>query len=59
MYEFDAPGYYDDTNRGNEQEELELLKKKILDQFGWEGEGGAVAEWLDAERKLKESLGKA
>jgi hypothetical protein len=56
MYEFDAPGYYDGTDRGNEREELEILKKNILDQFGWEGEGGSVAEWLEAERNLQESI---
>jgi salicylate hydroxylase len=58
MYEFDAPGYYDGTDRGNEGEELELLKEKIVeDQRGWDGEGGAVAGWLRAERKLQESVG--
>ncbi|OAX37524.1 hypothetical protein K503DRAFT_783560 [Rhizopogon vinicolor AM-OR11-026] len=57
MYEFNAPGYYDGTDRGNEGEELERLKEKIIeDRRGWEGEGGAVAGWLKAERKLQESI---
>jgi hypothetical protein len=55
MYEFDAPGYYDGTDRGNEQEELELLKEKIIDSWCW-GESGAIAEWLEAEKKLQESV---
>lgn len=56
MYEFCAPGYYDGTNRGNEREEMEILKEKILDQWNWQdkGEGGAVAEWEQAKRQLQE-----
>ncbi|OAX36317.1 FAD/NAD(P)-binding domain-containing protein [Rhizopogon vinicolor AM-OR11-026] len=44
MYEFNTPGYYDGTDRGNEGEE------------GSEGDGGAIAGWLKAERKLQESV---
>jgi salicylate hydroxylase len=56
MYDFCAHGYYDGTNRGNEREEMEILKEKILDQWDWQdkGEGGAVAEWEQAKRQLQE-----
>ncbi|OAX31447.1 FAD/NAD(P)-binding domain-containing protein [Rhizopogon vinicolor AM-OR11-026] len=57
MYEFDAPGYYDGTDRGNEREELELLKEKILERRGWESDDGAFSGWLKAEGKLQESVG--
>jgi salicylate hydroxylase len=57
MKYFDAPGYYDDTDRGNEREELELLKEKILERRDWESDGSAVAGWLKAEWKLQESIG--
>lgn len=53
MYDFCALG----TDRGNEQEEMEILKEKIVDLLeSWvnEGEGGAVAEWVKAERQLQE-----
>jgi len=55
-YNFCAPGYYDGTDRGNEREEMEILKEKIIDQWGWEseGEGGAVAQWVKAEKQLQE-----
>ncbi|KAG1845154.1 hypothetical protein F4604DRAFT_211000 [Suillus subluteus] len=56
LFDFHAPGYYDGTDRGNEREEMEILKEKIVDQWDWEskGEGGAVAEWEKAERQLRE-----
>jgi salicylate hydroxylase len=57
MHDFNAPGYYDGTDRGNEREELELLKEKILARKSLESKGGAVAGWLKAERKLQESVG--
>ncbi|KAG2126583.1 hypothetical protein DEU56DRAFT_959331 [Suillus clintonianus] len=57
MYDFFSPGYHDGTDRGNEQEEREVLKRKIVDQWNWAGEGGAVAEWLKAERQLQENVG--
>ncbi|OAX33431.1 FAD/NAD(P)-binding domain-containing protein [Rhizopogon vinicolor AM-OR11-026] len=56
MHDFDALGHYDGTDRGNEQEQLELLKGKILERRGWESKGGAIAGWLKAERKLQESI---
>ncbi|OAX42230.1 hypothetical protein K503DRAFT_683764, partial [Rhizopogon vinicolor AM-OR11-026] len=56
MFEFDAPGYYDGVDRQNEREALELLKDEILELRRWRGEG-AIAEWLQAERKLQESVG--
>ncbi|KAG2366450.1 hypothetical protein BDR07DRAFT_1396005 [Suillus spraguei] len=54
MYDFCALGYYDGIDRGNEREEMEILKEKIIDQWDWEGEGegGAVAEWVKADRQL-------
>jgi salicylate hydroxylase len=58
MLQLDAHGHYDD--RENEREEsLDILKGKILGivgEKGWEGEGGAVVEWLQAERKLHENV---
>jgi salicylate hydroxylase len=56
MYDFRAPGYYDGTDRGNEREEMEILKEKIINQWDWvsKGEGGPVAEWEKAERQLQE-----
>lgn len=55
MLQFNLPGYYDGTDRGNEQEELKLLQEKISNQLKWEG--SAVAEWLKAERMLQENIG--
>ncbi|KAG1802032.1 uncharacterized protein HD556DRAFT_790950 [Suillus plorans] len=55
VYDFCALG----TDRDNEQEEMEILKEKIVDLLeSWvsEGEGGAVAEWVKAERQLQEGL---
>ncbi|KAJ8597696.1 FAD/NAD(P)-binding domain-containing protein [Rhizopogon salebrosus TDB-379] len=58
MLQFDAHEYYD--NRGNERgESLDILKGKIISiigENGWEGESGAVVEWLQAERKLHENV---
>lgn len=61
MYNFCAPGYYDGTDRGNEREEMEILKEKIIDQWDWENkfegeEGGAVAEFERAERQLQDGI---
>lgn len=53
MLDFDAPS----AHGGNVQEELDILKEKILAQWEWEGVGGAVADWLEAERKMRESIG--
>ncbi|OAX31983.1 FAD/NAD(P)-binding domain-containing protein [Rhizopogon vinicolor AM-OR11-026] len=57
MKDLDVSGYYDGTDRGNEREELDLLKEKILEARDWQSDGGAVAGWLKAERKLQESVG--
>jgi len=57
MFDFAMPEYYDGTDKGNEEEELEILKEKILGQWNWESEGGPLVEWLEAERKLQESVG--
>lgn len=56
MLQFCLPGYYDGTDRGNTREEMEILKENILDQWDWEGEGSAVAEWVRAESQLQEDL---
>ncbi|KAG0707357.1 hypothetical protein DFH29DRAFT_1076389 [Suillus ampliporus] len=53
IFDVDVPN----TDRGNEQEELEIQKEKLLGQWRWEDEGGAVADWLEAARKLQESVG--
>ncbi|KAG2159372.1 uncharacterized protein EDB93DRAFT_1115345 [Suillus bovinus] len=57
IYDFCALG----TDQGNEQEKMEILKEKIVDLWdSWvtEGEGGAVAEWVKAERQLQEGSSK-
>ncbi|KAG1737522.1 uncharacterized protein EDB91DRAFT_1249645 [Suillus paluster] len=56
MFEFCLPGYYEGTDRSNEREEMEILKEKLTDQWGWEREGGAVTEWLQAERQLQANV---
>jgi len=56
IYQFCLPGYYDGTDRGNMREEIEILKEKILDLWSWEGEGGAITEWVQAESHLREIL---
>ena len=48
MFEFNLPGSYDGTDRKNERDDMEILKEKILGQFGWEGEG-------DGARRRKET----
>jgi salicylate hydroxylase len=56
LMSLDAHGYYD-ADRGN-GEPLDFLKGKILsiiDEGGWEGEGDAIAEWLQAEKKLRKT----
>jgi salicylate hydroxylase len=45
------------TARGNVQEELEIQKEKIVAQWEWESKDIPIAEWLEAERKLQESIG--
>ncbi|KAG1789152.1 uncharacterized protein HD556DRAFT_1529620 [Suillus plorans] len=45
------------TAGGEVQEELEIQKEKLLAQWEWEGRDRPVAEWLEAERKLQESIG--
>jgi hypothetical protein len=35
------------------REEIEILKEKIINQWGWEGDG-AVAQWVQAESQLRE-----
>lgn len=55
ILQFCLPGYYDGSDRGNMREEIEILKEKIMDQWGWEGEG-TVAQWVQAESKLREDL---
>ncbi|KAG1903716.1 uncharacterized protein F5891DRAFT_947122, partial [Suillus fuscotomentosus] len=45
------------TVRGEVQEELKIQKEKLLAQWEWEGKDRPVAEWLEAERKLQESIG--
>ncbi|KAG0707085.1 hypothetical protein DFH29DRAFT_1066512 [Suillus ampliporus] len=41
----------------DEREVLEIQKEKILEQWKWEENIGAVAQWSEAERKLQESVG--
>ncbi|KAG0703572.1 hypothetical protein DFH29DRAFT_916140 [Suillus ampliporus] len=47
----------DVPNTDQEHEELEIRKEKVLGQLKWEDEGGAVADWLEAAIKLRESVG--
>lgn len=55
ILQFCLPGYYDGTDRGNMREEIEILKEKIMDQWGWEGDG-TVAQWVQAESQLRKEL---
>ncbi|KAJ8597700.1 FAD/NAD(P)-binding domain-containing protein [Rhizopogon salebrosus TDB-379] len=57
MFQFNVPGYYDGTNRGNEGEELDILEETIMSHFDSQGQGGAPAEWQQAQRNLEESVG--
>ncbi|KAG1736169.1 uncharacterized protein EDB91DRAFT_1329694 [Suillus paluster] len=50
MYEIDALR----TSQGNE--EMQAKKEQIVGQQNWGGGGGALAEWLEAEKKLQESI---
>jgi hypothetical protein len=45
------------ATRGDVQKELEIQREKIVAQWGWESKDSPIAEWLEAERKLQESLG--
>lgn len=45
------------TARGNVQEELEIQKEMVEAQWEWENKDSPIAEWLEAERKLQESIG--
>jgi len=56
MYQFDAPGYYDGTDRGNERKELEILQERIISHIESYGEGSAIAEWQQVESNLRGSL---
>ena len=44
MLNFNTPDYHDGTDRGNEREEMNILKEKIICQFNLQGVGSAVAE---------------
>jgi salicylate hydroxylase len=43
--------------RGDVQKELESRREKIVAQWEWESKDSPIDEWLEAERKLQESLG--
>ncbi|KAG1859289.1 hypothetical protein F4604DRAFT_1793252 [Suillus subluteus] len=51
MYDFDM------SSTANVQEELEIQKEKIFAQWEWEGKDSPITEWLEAERKLQDSMG--
>ncbi|KAJ8597701.1 hypothetical protein M405DRAFT_296659 [Rhizopogon salebrosus TDB-379] len=57
LLQFSMHGHYDGTDRGNEREGLEILKELITRQHDNDGKGGVIAEWLEAEKKLRESAG--
>jgi len=52
MYDFDMSS----TAQGNMQEQLEIRKEELLAQWKWEGKDSPIGEWLEAERKLQESI---
>jgi salicylate hydroxylase len=52
MYDFDMSS----TAQGNMQEKLEIRKEELLAQWKWEGKDSPIGEWLEAERKLQESI---
>jgi salicylate hydroxylase len=57
MYQFNMPGCYDGTDRGNERGELEILHQMIMSNFESRDQGSAVAQWQQAEKRLRESTG--
>jgi salicylate hydroxylase len=57
MYQFNMPGYYDGTDQGNERGELEILQEMIISHIESYGQGSAIDEWQQAERKLQENVG--
>lgn len=57
LLQFSMHGHYDGTDRGNEREGLEILKELITRQHDNDGKGGVIAEWLEAEKKLRASAG--
>jgi len=57
MMRFEEPGYYNGSDQGNEREELDVLEQLLTSHFGnSQGQYGAIAEWKEAERNLKESV---
>ncbi|KAG2362340.1 hypothetical protein BDR07DRAFT_1451204 [Suillus spraguei] len=53
LYDFDMSS----AARENVQEGLEIQKEKLLAQWEWESKDSPMGEWLEAERKLQESIG--
>lgn len=43
--------------REDVQKELEIQREKMVAQWEWESKDSPINEWLEAERKLQESLG--
>ncbi|KAH7928890.1 FAD/NAD(P)-binding domain-containing protein [Leucogyrophana mollusca] len=56
MYDFLAPGYFNGVDRSREEEELECLQQAIRKQWEWQVGDASIEEWIEAERRLKESV---
>ncbi|KAH7915887.1 hypothetical protein BJ138DRAFT_1132302 [Hygrophoropsis aurantiaca] len=56
MYDFLASGYFDGLDRTNEAEELEKLHQAIVRQWDWQVKDGSIEEWVEAEKRLQESV---
>ena len=55
MYEFNAPGYYDDssTTQEHEREELDALGDAIRKMWEWQWTESVDTLWTQAERDLE------
>jgi salicylate hydroxylase len=55
--QFNEPGYYDGTDKGNAREELQILAEVMTDNLESQYQNGAIVGWKRAERILQESVG--
>ncbi|KAH7915888.1 hypothetical protein BJ138DRAFT_1169596 [Hygrophoropsis aurantiaca] len=56
MIDFLAPGYFDGIDLSNEKEDLERLHQAAVHQWDWQSRDGSIGEWLEAEKRLEESI---
>ncbi|KAH7915889.1 hypothetical protein BJ138DRAFT_1122229 [Hygrophoropsis aurantiaca] len=53
VYEFSLPGLYEGSDVSQIQTELKRLQQVIDEKWEWQGQEGAIAEWDEAEKRLK------